>query len=190
MATTFLKAATRWAVETGLVARDPLVGPKRPRAQSPEMKVWTPEQSAAFLVATKTEQSKRTLEVDDYLVAILRAHRARQAAERLAGGESYEDGGWLFCDELGHPYSPGYFSHAWERRIKTLGLPRIRLHVARHSAVSAMLADNVPVTVVSEMLGHASPTVTLGVYAYSLPGAGMSAGERLTQPLRGGAATS
>lgn len=48
-------------------------------------------------------------------------------------------------------------------------LRRIRLHDLRHTAASLMLADGVPVKVVSEILGHASPTITLSIYAHVLP---------------------
>jgi integrase len=241
MATGFLKAATKYAVETGLVGRDPLVGVRRPRSQSRTMTVWAPEQARTFLVATrgerlfpvwalllgrglrrgevaglrwraidlesgrltvtttrvltdsgkavesipKTAAGVRSIDLDPSLVAILRAHWARQAAEKLAAGEAYEDGGWVFCDELGHPYYPGYFSDAWERRIDALGLPSIRLHDARHSCATALLADGTPVKVVSELLGHADPTITLSVYAHVLPGMAKAAGERLSVQLFG-----
>lgn len=44
-----LKAATRWAHETGLLGRDPLSGFRRPRAASKTMDFWTDEESAQFL---------------------------------------------------------------------------------------------------------------------------------------------
>ena len=65
------------------------------------------------------------------------------------------------------------------------GLPRIRLHDARHTCATASLAAGEPVKVVQEMLGHASPTITLGVYAHVLPGMAESAGERLSAQLFG-----
>jgi hypothetical protein len=39
-------------------------------------------------------------------VAELRSQWARQATERLAGGEAWEETGYVFVDELGHPYRP------------------------------------------------------------------------------------
>lgn len=45
----------------------------------------------------------------------------------------------------------------------------------RHAAASLLIADGVPVTAVSAMLGHALTSTTLNVYAHVLPG-----GERLT----------
>ena len=41
---------------------------------------------------------------------------------------------------------------------------------ARHTAASLMLSSGVPTKVVSEMLGHSSPTITLAIYAHTMPG--------------------
>ena len=54
----------------------------------------------------------------------------------------------------------------------------IRLHDLRHTHASLLLADGVPVKVVSERLGHASPTITLSVYQHVLPGMGRQAADR------------
>jgi integrase len=48
-----------------------------------------------------------------------------------------------------------------------------------------MSSAGVPVKVVSEMLGHASPTITLAIYAYVMPGMAEEAGAALTASLLG-----
>ncbi|WP_244277405.1 tyrosine-type recombinase/integrase [Geodermatophilus obscurus] len=61
---------------------------------------------------------------------------------------------------------------------KALGenlLPAIRLHDLRHTHATLLLADGVPVKVVSERLGHASATITLTVYQHVHPGMGREA---------------
>jgi len=138
----------------------------------------------------KTAAGRRTLDLDASLVAILRAHRKAQLEEQLKAGEAWEGSGYVFTNELGGAYYPGYFSDAWERRVKALGLPRIRLHDARHSAATAMLSAGEPLKVVSEMLGHSSANVTLSTYSHALPGAAKAAGERLSGQLFGEAAGS
>jgi integrase len=45
-----------------------------------------------------------------------------------------------------------------------------RLHDLRHAPATALLLAKVPVHVVSQRLGHANPTITLGVYAHVLSG--------------------
>jgi integrase len=131
----------------------------------------------------KTAAGRRSIQVDGRLVALLRAHRRRQATEKLRAGPAYEDRGFLLADELGHPYHPDTISGWFDAKVAELGLPRIRLHDCRHTAATLMLAAGTPVKVVSEMLGHASVTTTLMVYAHTLPGMAEEAGARLSASL-------
>ena len=133
----------------------------------------------------KTAAGRRQIPLDPTLVGLLRSHRARQAAEKLAAGEAYDDGGYVIADELGHPYYPGTISVLFKRRAKAAGQAILRLHDCRHTAASLMLADGVPVKVVSEILGHASPVITLSVYAHVLPGMAEQAGAALSAQLFG-----
>jgi integrase len=64
---------------------------------------------------------------------------------------------------------------------KALGeqnLPAIRLHDLRHTHATLLLADGVPVKVVSVRLGHASAMITLTVYQHVHPGMGRQAADR------------
>jgi integrase len=49
-------------------------------------------------------------------------------------------------------------------------VPGVRLHDLRHSHATILLTAREPVHVVSQRLGHASPVVTMTVYAHVLPG--------------------
>lgn len=55
---TVLKAATSWALEAGLVGRDPLAGYRRPRAQTAKGAgaAWTVDEARAFLVAVSDDR--------------------------------------------------------------------------------------------------------------------------------------
>ena len=133
----------------------------------------------------KTEEGRRTVPLDPALVAILRRHKARQASEQLLAGEAYEDDGYLLTDELGRPCYPDQFSGWFDDKLTTAKLPRIRLHDTRHTAGTLMLASGVPTKVVTEMLGHSSPTITLSIYAHVLPGMAEEAGAALSASLLG-----
>lgn len=58
-------------------------------------------------------------------------------------------------------------------RITTSGRisrrPSLRLHDLRHSSATLQLSQGVPVHVVAGRLGHASPSITLSIYAAYLP---------------------
>lgn len=135
--------------------------------------------------APKTKAGVRSIPLDDRLVRVLRAHWARQGQEKLAAGGAYVDKGWLLADELGAPVHPDTISAWLDKAIVTAKARRIRLHDLRHTAASLMLADGVPVKVVSELLGHSSPQITLGVYAHVMPGMAEEAGEALSSALLG-----
>jgi integrase len=62
----------------------------------------------------------------------------------------------------------------------------IRLNDLRHTHATLLLAKGVPVKVVSERLGHASPTITLQVYAHVLPGSQRDAAELFASLVKGG----
>lgn len=235
-----LKAATAWALTSGLLGRDPLAGVKRPKVTRKPVSAWSTDEARRFLAATKdsrhawawalllsrglrrgelcglkwhavdldggvvrivrtrilidgkvadsipkTLSGLRSVPIDSYLVALLKAHKARQAAEQLAAGEAYQDDGWLFADELGRPYYPSSLSVWFEEARVEAKLPKIPLHGTRHTAASLMLADRVPVRVVSEMLGHSDPNITLSVYAHVIPGMAEQAGASLSASLLG-----
>jgi site-specific recombinase XerD len=52
--------------------------------------------------------------------------------------------------------------------LKELGLPHLTWHHLRHNAGSYLLSENVPITAVSKILGHANPAITMSIYAHEL----------------------
>jgi integrase len=50
------------------------------------------------------------------------------------------------------------------------GQPVIRFHDLRHTHATLLLKAGVPLKVVSERLGHATPAFTMAVYQHVLPG--------------------
>jgi integrase len=64
------------------------------------------------------------------------------------------------------------------------GVPRIRFHDLRHTAATLLIAEGVPIGVVSQMLGHTSAAFTLSVYAHVLPGMGREAEAVIGRALR------
>ncbi|OJY40306.1 site-specific integrase [Pseudonocardia sp. 73-21] len=128
----------------------------------------------------KTAAGRRTLHLDAGLVAVLRAHRKAQMQARMAAGPGWTETGYVFVREDGLPPHPEHFSDRFEVLCRRAGVPVIRLHDCRHTAVSLALADGTPVKVVQEMAGHSNPAITQGVYAHVMPGQHEAAGARLS----------
>jgi integrase len=75
--------------------------------------VWRPVVKAGFAVYvwrsvraggdTKTEKSRRTLELPSQAVEALRRHHTRQVSQRLKAGQAWCDSGLVFCSATGRP---------------------------------------------------------------------------------------
>jgi integrase len=133
----------------------------------------------------KTAKGRRRIALDAATVVALRAHRRAQAAERLLAGSIWHDEDLVFCRADGQPLDPDSVSQSFERLSARAGLPRIRLHDARHTAASLLLAAGVHPKVVQERLGHATIATTLDTYSQVLPGLGEDAAERLAAAIDG-----
>jgi integrase len=117
----------------------------------------------------KTAKGRRNVALDPATVASLRAHRTRQAEERLALGPAYVDEDLVFCREDGTPIWPRTFSRAFRAAAGAAGLPRIRLHDLRHTHATLALESGVHPLVVSERLGHSKVSITLDTYSHVTP---------------------
>jgi site-specific recombinase XerC len=51
-----LKSATAWALQNGLIARDPLAGVKRPSVGRRPMSIWTEEEARTFLNSVRGDR--------------------------------------------------------------------------------------------------------------------------------------
>jgi integrase len=127
----------------------------------------------------KTRLSRRAIALSSDAVAVLRAHRRRQAEARLLAGPAYQDRDLVFASGLGTPLEPGNIRRTWLRIVSAAGVPGLRLHDARHASASFMLAAGVHPKIVSERLGHASVNITLDTYSHVLPGLQAAAAEAL-----------
>jgi integrase len=121
---------------------------------------------ALTITAPKTQRSRRTVPLDPATVEVLRAHRARQAEERLAAGPAWRDNGLVFATEVGTPIEPHNALRAFKAAATRAGLTGVGLHTLRHSAATTMLRHGVPIHVVSTLLGHSSVAITGDTYGH------------------------
>jgi integrase len=139
--------------------------------------------SRVELAELKTRRSRRVLYLTSGIVQSLETHAARQAQERAAAGPLWTASGLIFASLIGTPIDPDNFTKAFARLCKSAGLGHWHPHEARHSAASVMLAQGVPLEVVSEVLGHSSIAITKDVYGHLVEGAKRAAAERMAEAL-------
>jgi integrase len=127
------------------------------------------EQTKAGLLfkAPKTKNGRRVVSLPPIAVDALRAHRRRWLELRMALGQGKpEPDALVFSAFDGSPIPPNDLSRDWRRFVLARKLPSVSFHGLRHSHASALIAGGVDVLTVSRRIGHASPVVTMKVYAH------------------------
>jgi integrase len=127
----------------------------------------------------KTRAGERTVSVDAATIAMLKAHRRRQSAERLAAFGAYDDQGLVFAREDGTPVPPDYVSKHFAVLAAAAGLPRITLHMGRHTAASLALEAGLDIKIVSEQMGHSTTRITQDLHQHVRRSAAGEAAERV-----------
>lgn len=102
---------------------------------------------------TKSRAGRRAIGLPAPLVALLYEHQAEQLRERAAAGDLWQNGGWVFTDELGRPLSNRTDAKRWKDLLKAAGVRDVRLHDARHTAATVLLILGVPERAVMSVMG-------------------------------------
>jgi len=126
--------------------------------------------SSAGLVrgAPKTKRGTRQVPIPPVVVAALKAHRKRQAAEQLRAGSSGHDLDLVIANELGGYVEPRALSRTWKAWADAAGVEDTGTHTGRHYAASTLLASGAAsVADVAAQLGH-DPAVLLNTYAVAV----------------------
>ncbi|MEV6038901.1 site-specific integrase [Nonomuraea sp. NPDC052116] len=137
----------------------------------PESKSWRPVTEVGFNYRkfaiyvwradrdggdTKTRKSRRTLELPKLAAQALRQHHVRQAAHKLKAGEAWRDHNLVFCTSVGTQLDASNVRRAFRKITKNAGIgsawtPR----ELRHSFVSIMSDQGVPIETIADLVGHA-----------------------------------
>ena len=126
-------------------------------------RAWAKVGSKGAFTPLKTPTAKRVVPLPLGLLRRLKA-RKEELLERLNPEEV--DGLHLVGGVK--PVDPDAFNHYLRRLAERAGLGRVRVHDLRHTWATLALSRGIPLEVVSERLGHASPTITLNVYRHLL----------------------
>ena len=134
------------------------------------------------LVEPKSRAGVRTVALPAALHKALREQRARQTEQRDIAGDVYEDGGFVFAQPNGRPFGARQDWEAWKRLLSRAGVRDVRLHDARHTAATLLLAQGVDVRIVMQLLGHSQISMTMH-YTHAVPELAREAAARMNAAL-------
>lgn len=120
---------------------------------------WDPKDGA---IAPKTKNSQRTTPLPGLLRDYLMEHR-------IGAGEPPVDA-LVFGDNNGKPFQAATIYRRADRAWEAQALGRLRLHQARHTYASFMIAAGVNAKALSSFMGHSSIKVTFDLYGHLMPG--------------------
>jgi len=129
--------------------------------------------------STKSKGGNRNIALTDDTLRELKAHKRRQAQDKLLMGKDYQNFNLCFCKEDGTYITPDTFTSDFKKRLAKAGLPQIRLHDLRHGHATLLLQRGIPAKLVQERLGHSSIQMTLDLYSHVTPEMSKAASESL-----------
>src|SRR5215207_1253181 len=134
---------------------------------------------------TKTEKG-RSISLMPEVVEALRAHRRRQAEERLMYADLWHDQDLVFSSKTGGPADwDNITSRHYNRLREAAGLPKTtRFYDLRHTFATLMLEQGENPKVVQEILGHSQITHTMDTYSHVTPNMQGAAFGRLGERLQ------
>lgn len=123
-------------------------------------------EGAYEFVKLKSDDSIRTLEIDEETLAALKAHKIQQNMDRLAMGDKWEDHDLVFTTTNGKPIDCKTDYRQWHRALSIAGLPVKRLHDARHTAATLLFDQGIDIEVIRRFMGHSSVLLTSKTYVH------------------------
>jgi integrase len=114
----------------------------------------------------KTRSGIREILLGETTLNVLREQKKRieEESNTCAGWQNKD---LIFPSSVGTPFEQSHLHKDFTMVLNAANLERIRFHDLRHTAASLLLNHGVPVLVVSKILGHSNPSVTLNIYAHS-----------------------
>jgi integrase len=124
-------------------------------------------ENRATFTHLKTSRSMRTIALGDETALALMAHREIVLRMKEQEGNAWEEWDLVFPRAVGSPLSATVDSDAWHRCLSLCGIPRRRLHDARHTAATLMYSQGIGIETISRALGHSSSAITSRLYVHA-----------------------
>ncbi len=127
---------------------------------------------------TKSGAGRRQLALPPQMLPQLLDHRRAQTEERLRAGACWQNLDLVFARSDGSPIDPRADYQSWKELLAQAGVRNARLHDARHTAATLLLAQGVDGRVVMSLMGW-SQAVLLTRYQHVMDSMRMDAASKV-----------
>lgn len=123
---------------------------------------------ADYLIQSpKTKGSIRKIELDPFVISLIKEHLKTQKEEKMKHRMVYKDNGFLFADEEGYPLQPVKIRKRLRRLIKRMDTDKhITTHSFRHTNISLLIEAGVPIGEIQRRSGHSDIQTTMNIYTH------------------------
>ena len=122
-----------------------------------------------YYIASSTKSGRsRTIKPLPIAFEYLRSEKRRQLANQLAAKTEWNnEHNLVFTTDKGKHCAVSTFYKGFKRLLKEMGRPDARPHDLRHTAATVAIASGADIKSVQSLLGHATASFTLNVYAHT-----------------------
>lgn len=122
---------------------------------------------AQWVGPPKTRAGQRFIPIDAGTLALLQAHRDRQARCRGQVAGDYQEDDLVVATGVGTPPHPRNLNRSCDRLQAQAGIPRIKLHEIRHTHGSLLREAGADIRLIADRLGHSQASFTAQVYVHA-----------------------
>lgn len=116
---------------------------------------------------TKTQSSIRNIPVSNELIPFIKEHMLTEKKKHLKRGIKYSDECYLFTSGTCSPLRGDRLSTRWRDLQESIGIESVSIHGLRHTFGSMLAKKNIPIKVVSELMGHSDISITANIYTHT-----------------------
>jgi len=135
----------------------------------------------------KTKTGHRSIQLGNGTITALREQYQLVHHLKSSNEQRWQEYNLIFPSSVGAPLNASNLRKDFLRLLSDANLPTMRFHDLRHTAASLMLNHGVPLIVVSRILGHAKPSITLDIYGHlihEMQGEAAKIMDELVTPIR------
>lgn len=145
----------------------------------------TKQANDIVLAPPKTEESKRVIDVDEFVIQQLKEHRKWQMEYIMRNRKRYVDQDFIFINTHkypGYPIPPQNIYEHMKKILKIMNYPvNLSPHSMRHTHASLCIEAGIPLRDISERLGHSDMKMLEKIYAHTTKGQKAKTAQKFNQ---------